>query len=92
MVKVCIHCGDEFNPHTYHKQRVGGKITECPDCVEELGTETAVPYLGVCMGEGKQGGPVSWEDTFLLPREFASRRRVRLQLIPITRVEPINLI
>jgi hypothetical protein len=56
MVKVCIHCGDEFNPNTYRKSVVGGKITECPDCVEELGTETAVPYLGVCMGEGKQGG------------------------------------
>lgn len=56
MIKVCVHCGDEFNPHSYHKQRVGGRITECPDCVENLGTETAVPYLGVCMGEGKQGG------------------------------------
>jgi len=56
MIKSCIHCGDEFNASSRQKQIVGGKINECPDCVETLGTETTVAYLGVCMGEGKQGG------------------------------------
>jgi len=32
---------------------MGGKINECPDCVEELGTETAVKYLGLQSGDGK---------------------------------------
>jgi len=35
------------------KKNVGGKINECPDCVEELGTETAVKYLGLTSGDGK---------------------------------------
>lgn len=52
----CRHCESEFNPSSQYKKRVGGKINECPDCVETLGTETSVSYLGVCMGEGKQGG------------------------------------
>jgi len=53
MVKVCIHCGDEFNPNSYRKSVVGGKITECPDCVEDLGTETAPACIGVSAGDGK---------------------------------------
>lgn len=63
-IKTCIHCSSEFNINSPDKIRVGGKINECPDCVEELGTETAVRYLGVCMGEGKQGGVqiLSFED------------------------------
>jgi len=56
LIKSCIHCDIDFDVYSPHKSRVGGKINECPDCVEELGTETAVEYLGVCMGEGKQGG------------------------------------
>jgi hypothetical protein len=35
-----------FKLDSPHKRRVGGKINECPDCVEELETETAVKYLG----------------------------------------------
>ncbi len=56
LMKNCVYCDIEFNVYSPQKVRVGGKINECPDCVEEYGTETAVPYLGVCMGEGKQGG------------------------------------
>jgi hypothetical protein len=56
MIKTCIHCADEFDAASRQKRTVGGKINECPECVESLGTETAVSYLGVCMGEGKQGG------------------------------------
>lgn len=52
----CKHCGTEFNPHTPQKRQIGGKINECPDCVEELGTETAVPYAGVAAGDGKGVG------------------------------------
>jgi len=43
MLKECKHCGSEFNTASSHKIRVGGRINECPDCVEELGTETAPP-------------------------------------------------
>ncbi len=38
----CIHCEVEFDPKSQRKRKVGGRINECADCVEELGTETAV--------------------------------------------------
>ena len=62
--KTCVHCETEFDLNSSKKSFVGGRINECPDCVEELGTESAVRYLGVCMGEGKQGGVqiLSFED------------------------------
>jgi len=53
MLKVCVHCDCEFSLTSSAKRRVGGKINECPDCVEELGTETAVKYLGLQAGDGK---------------------------------------
>jgi len=55
MRKECKHCGLEFDALSTHKQRVGGFINECPDCVEELGTETAPTTVGVMSGEGKAG-------------------------------------
>lgn len=54
--RICVHCESEFNTDSASKREAGGKINECPSCVDELNTETTVPYLGVCMGEGKQGG------------------------------------
>lgn len=56
MIKECVHCGVEFNLHSRDKKMAGGKINECPDCVEELGTETAVKYLGLQAGDGKSNG------------------------------------
>ena len=53
MIKTCIHCDVSFSLKSAAKIRVGGKINECPDCVEELGTETAVKYLGLPAGDGK---------------------------------------
>ena len=53
MIKTCQHCDVEFNLMSQHKKQAGGKINECPDCVEELGTETAVKYLGLQSGDGK---------------------------------------
>ncbi len=53
LIKECKHCGIEFNANSYAKKRAGGYINECPDCVEELGTETAVRYRGVISGDGK---------------------------------------
>lgn len=47
MLKECIHCSVEFDPHTPAKRAVGGKINECVDCVEELGTEVAIRHQGV---------------------------------------------
>ncbi len=46
MQKECVHCGITFKLDSPHKRRVGGKINECPDCVEELETEIAIKYLG----------------------------------------------
>ncbi len=53
MKKICVHCSASFDLNSYAKKRVGGKINECPDCVEELQTETAVKYLGLQAGDGK---------------------------------------
>ena len=51
--KECKHCGEIFDPKSQRKRHVGGYVNECPDCVEELGTETAVRYRGVVSGDGK---------------------------------------
>lgn len=55
MLKDCKHCGIEFNVNSARKRTVGGRINECPDCVEDLGTETAPATVGVMSGDGKQG-------------------------------------
>ena len=52
----CIHCETEFNPKSQRKRKVGGRINECADCVEDLGTETTVKYLGCASADGKMGG------------------------------------
>lgn len=54
-MKECKWCESEFNPDTARKRQVGGRINECPDCVEALGTETAPATVGVMSGDGKQG-------------------------------------
>jgi hypothetical protein len=56
MIRECKHCGIEFRADSPLKRQVGGLINECPDCVEELGTETAVAYAGVAAGDGKGVG------------------------------------
>lgn len=56
LTKTCIHCEVSFDATSRRKREVGGKITECPDCVEEFGLETAVPYAGVQAGDGKGVG------------------------------------
>ena len=53
-IMTCRHCEDEFDRMSSIKRRVGGYIDECPDCVQELGTEKAVRYRGVITGDGKQ--------------------------------------
>ena len=54
MIKICIHCEHEFDLNSKRKNAVGGKINECPNCVEELGTETAPSLIGLTSGDGKQ--------------------------------------
>jgi NAD-dependent SIR2 family protein deacetylase len=49
--KQCKHCNEVFNLDSIAKKAAGGKINECPDCVEELGTETAVKYTGIQIEE-----------------------------------------
>lgn len=53
MIRECVHCEMLFDVNSSAKKNAGGKINECPDCVEELGTETAVKYLGLQSGDGK---------------------------------------
>lgn len=53
---ICIHCDYKFDPKGTLKQLAGGKINECASCVEELGTETAIKYLGCASSDGKMGG------------------------------------
>lgn len=55
MNRECKHCGSDFDTTSAHKAEVGGRINECPECVEELGTETAPTTVGVMSGEGKVG-------------------------------------
>ena len=50
---ICVHCDYEFDPKSTLKKMAGGKINECSDGVHELGTETAVKYLGLSAGDGK---------------------------------------
>jgi len=47
LLRECVHCEIEFDLNSRAKKSAGGKINECPDCVEELNSETAVKYLGV---------------------------------------------
>jgi NAD-dependent SIR2 family protein deacetylase len=49
--KQCKHCEEIFNLDSIAKKAAGGKINECPDCVEELGTEVAVKYTGTQVEE-----------------------------------------
>ena len=54
MIKNCVHCELDFDVFSKRKNAVGGKINECPDCVEELGTETGATLIGLTSGDGKQ--------------------------------------
>ena len=51
-MRECIHCQVMFDLRSSAKKQAGGRINECADCVEELGTETAVKYLGLQAGDG----------------------------------------
>ena len=51
--RTCKHCEETFNPYSQRKREVGGFINECPDCVEELETETAPEIRGFVTGDGK---------------------------------------
>ncbi len=53
MIKTCKHCNVDFDTNSSAKRAAGGRINECPSCVEELGTETTVKYLGLSSGDGK---------------------------------------
>lgn len=53
-IKKCRHCQEDFNLFSKQKRKLGGKIDECPDCLEEMEYEDTPKYLGVADGEGKQ--------------------------------------
>lgn len=55
-MRECIHCGDEFNERSPIKRQVGGRINECPSCVESNGGDPVTQYLGVMAGDGKMAG------------------------------------
>lgn len=46
----CRECGDEFNPDSAEKRRIGGKRIHCPDCSDE----STIRYAGVQGADGKQ--------------------------------------
>ena len=52
-LKECVHCGEEFSLHCPKKRRAGGKINECPDCVEEMGGYPAPVIRGFVTVDGK---------------------------------------
>jgi len=47
---ICKDCGDEFDPDHPDRIKLGGLRTHCKDCCKE----TAIPYLGLQAGDGKQ--------------------------------------
>ncbi len=53
MIKICKHCGDDFDTNSLYKRRVGGYINECPSCVEENGGDPAPVIRGFVSGDGK---------------------------------------
>ena len=53
MIKTCKHCNVRFDTNSTAKRQAGGRINECASCVEDLGTETAVKYLGFGSGDGE---------------------------------------
>ena len=58
-MRDCKHCNVSFDLDSFAKKQAGGKINECPDCVEELGTETAVKYLGFASGHDGEATDLS---------------------------------
>lgn len=54
-IKACIHCNELFDIRSKRKIDIGGKINECPDCLEEMDFIDEPRYLGVMNGEGKVG-------------------------------------
>ena len=74
MIKECRHCEIEFEVNSPHKRRVGGKINECADCVEELETETVVKYLGVV---GESDGSTCDINIFAFTSEEARRQAAK---------------
>jgi len=50
MLRECVECESKFDPNSPAKRLAGGRINTCPECSEE----TAVKYLGLANGDGKQ--------------------------------------
>ena len=50
MLKECVECESLFDPRSPAKLRAGGRVNTCPEC----STESAVKYLGLANGDGKQ--------------------------------------
>ncbi len=68
MQKICVHCEIEFDTNSPQKRTAGGKINECPDCVEELGTETAIKHRGVTSFEDNEVQVLSFDNEDQLQR------------------------
>ena len=86
-IKSCKHCGEQFNLHSHRKREVGGYINECPDCVEELETETKEVIRAFTTGDGKVGinGLVGITKGRGLSTMCGSPRLARTAETPITR-------
>ena len=53
MIKTCKHCNVEFDTNSTAKRQAGGKINECPSCVEELGTYSSAWKAVTGFNKGK---------------------------------------
>lgn len=51
-MRICVVCGDDFDPRGKDKRVSGGLSTHCSECSEE----TSVRYAGVQNSDGKQAG------------------------------------
>lgn len=53
---MCVHCDELFDHQSHKKMKAGGKINECPTCVEEMGLSGPTKYLALQAGDGKMSG------------------------------------
>ena len=62
MIKTCKHCNVEFDTRSSAKSQAGGKINECPSCVEELGTEaSALSIVAFESDEDREAYSSAWK-------------------------------
>jgi hypothetical protein len=86
--RICRHCENQFNIDSPAKEKAGGYIDECPDCIEEMGGEQGpTKYLGVAAGNGKMT-----DVTILQFDDAASREAYRKGWMNNSGYNKVNLV